>query len=171
MADIQIRAYREQYGVNYMSVIPTNIYGPNDNFNIETGHVIPSLIHKCYLAKENGTDFEVWGSGTPLREFLYSKDVAEICKLLLERYDSNESIILTSSKEYSIKEVVEMIVNIMDFKGNVKWLSDKPDGQHRKPADNSKLLSVIPDYEFTSLEDGLKETIDWFTTNYKKARI
>tara|TARA_Y100001972_G_scaffold102031_1_gene127294 strand:+ start:4898 stop:5803 length:906 start_codon:yes stop_codon:yes gene_type:complete len=170
MADIQIRAYREQYGLNYMSVIPTNIYGPNDNFDIENGHVLPSLIHKCYLAKKNNTDLEVWGSGKPLREFLYSKDVAKICQLLLEKYDGNEPIILTSSKEYSIKQIVNLITKLMDFKGNVKFLPDKPDGQYRKPADNSKLLSIIPDFEFTPLEEGLKETINWFITNYEKIR-
>ena len=89
----------------------------------------------------------------------------------MERYDGNESIILTSSKEYSIKQVVDIIVNMMDYQGKVKWLSDKPDGQYRKPADNSKLLSIIPDYEFTPLEVGLKETIDWFILNYESARI
>ena len=170
MADIQIKAYREQYETNYISIIPTNIYGPNDNFNTSTGHVLPSLIHKCYLAKKNNTDFEVWGSGTPLREFVYSKDIAKICSLLLERYDSSNPIIITSSKEYSIKQVVNIIAKIMNFKGNIKFLSDKPDGQYRKPADNSKLLSIIPEFEFTSLEDGLQETIDWFITNYKKIR-
>ena len=170
MADIQIRAYKEQYGLNYISVIPTNIYGPNDNFNIENGHVLPSLIHKCYLAKKNNTDFEVWGSGTPLREFIYSKDVAKICKLLLERYNGEEPIILSSSIEYSIKQIVEIIVKLMDFKGNIKWLSNKPDGQYRKPADNSKLLSIIPDFKFTPIEVGLKETINWFITNYEQIR-
>ena len=170
MADIQIRAYKEQYGLNYISVIPTNIYGPNDNFNIKNGHVLPSLIHKCYLAKKNNTDFEVWGSGTPLREFIYSKDVAKICKLLLERYNGEEPIILSSSIEYSIKQIVEIIVKLMDFKGNIKWLSNKPDGQYRKPADNSKLLSIIPDFKFTPIEVGLKETINWFITNYEQIR-
>ena len=170
MADIQIRTYREQYGLNYMSVIPTNIYGPNDNFNIKNGHVLPSLIHKCYLAKKNNTDFEVWGSGKPLREFLYSKDVAKICQLLLEKYDGDEPIILTSSKEYSIKQIVDLITELMNFKGNVKFLPDKPDGQYRKPADNSKLLSIIPEFKFTPLEEGLKETIDWFIKNYKSIR-
>ena len=170
MADIQIRAYKEQYGLNYISVIPTNIYGPNDNFNIKNRHVLPSLIHKCYLAKKNNTDFEVWGSGTPLREFIYSKDVAKICKLLLERYNGEEPIILSSSIEYSIKQIVEIIVKLMDFKGNIKWLSNKPDGQYRKPADNSKLLSIIPDFKFTPIEVGLKETINWFITNYEQIR-
>ena len=170
MADVQIRTYREQYGLNYTSVIPTNIYGPNDNFDMENGHVLPSLIHKCYLAKKNNTDFKVWGSGKPLREFLYSRDVAKICKLLLKRYDGIEPIILTSSKEYSIKQIVDLIVKLMDFRGNIKFMPDKPDGQYRKPADNSKLLSIIPEFEFTPLEEGLKETINWFINNYKNIR-
>jgi GDP-L-fucose synthase len=170
MAEVQIRTYREQYGLNYTAVIPTNIYGPNDNFNIKNGHVLPSLIHKCYLAKKNNTNFEVWGSGNPLREFIYSKDISKICKILLERYNGKDPIILSSSKEYSIKQLVTLIVKLMDFKGNVKFSPNKPDGQYRKPADNSKLLSIIPEFEFTPLEEGLKETIDWFIKNYENIR-
>ena len=170
MADIQIRAYREQYGLNYVCVIPTNIYGPNDNFNLKNGHVIPSLIHKCYLAKKNNTDFKVWGTGKPLREFIYSKDVGVLTKWILENYNEDEPIILSTSKEVSIKDVVNLIVKHMDFKGNVIWQDDKPDGQFRKPSDNSKLLSYIPDFEFTSLNLGLKETINWFIENYDNCR-
>jgi hypothetical protein len=105
MADIQIRSYKEQYGLNYKSVIPCNIYGPNDNFHIENGHVLPALIHKCYLAKQNNTPLYIWGSGAPLREFIYSKDVAEITNWILENYDGNEPIIsgtlLAGSRLYS----------------------------------------------------------------------
>lgn len=170
MMDIQIRAYREQYGLNYTSVIPTNIYGPNDNFNLEHGHVLPSLIHKCYLARENGTDFEVWGSGKPLREFIYSKDIAELTMWVLENYDESEPIILSTSQEISIRDLVDLVIENMNFKGNVKWLSDKPDGQFRKPSDNSKLLSYLPDYKFTPIEEGIKETIEWFENNYQNLR-
>jgi GDP-L-fucose synthase len=170
MVDVQIRAYKEQYGLDYKAVIPTNIYGPNDNFNLENGHALPSLIHKCYLARENGTDFEVWGSGKPLREFIYSKDVAELTKWVLENYDESEPIILSTSQETSIKELVNLVVKYMNFKGNVKWLSDKPDGQFRKPSDNSKLLSYLPDYKFTPIEEGIKETVEWFENNYPNVR-
>ena len=170
MADIQNRAYREQYGLNYISVIPTNIYGPNDNFNIEKGHVIPSLIHKCYLAKKNNTPFVVWGSGTPLREFIYSKDVAEITTWLLDNYDESEPIILSTSEEISIKDVVNTIVKHMDFKGEVIFDLTKPDGQFRKPSDNSKLKKYLPDYKFTPFDIGIKETVKWFGEKYPNVR-
>ena len=170
MADIQIRAYREQYGLNYVSVIPTNIYGPNDNFDLANGHVVPSLIHKCYLAKKNNTPFKIWGSGKPLREFIFSKDVGRLTKWVLENYEEEEPIIFSTSQEVSIKDVVDLIVKHMSFNGEVIWESDKPDGQFRKPSDNSKLLSYLPDFKFTSLDDGLKETIDWFVGNYENCR-
>ena len=170
MADIQIRAYREQYGLNYVSVIPTNIYGPNDNFDLANGHVVPSLIHKCYLAKKNNTPFKIWGSGKPLREFIFSKDVGRLTKWVLENYEEEEPIIFSTSQEISIKDVVDLIVKHMSFNGEVIWESDKPDGQFRKPSDNSKLLSYLPDFKFTSLDDGLKETIDWFISNYENCR-
>jgi GDP-L-fucose synthase len=170
MAEIQIRAYREQYGLNYTSVIPTNIYGPNDNFNIENGHVIPSLIHKCYLAKENNTDLVIWGSGKPLREFIYSKDVAELSLWVLENYNDSEPIILSTSEEISIKDVVEIIVEVMNFKGNIIFDNTKPDGQFRKPSDNSKLISYLPNFKFTPIEQGIKETVKWFVENYDNIR-
>ncbi len=166
MAEIQIRAYREQYGLNYTSVIPTNIYGPNDNFNIENGHVIPSLIHKCYLARENNTDLTIWGSGKPLREFIYSKDVADLALWVLDNYDESEPIILSTSEEISIKDVVDIIVKTMNFKGNVIFDNTKPDGQFRKPSDNSKLMGYLPDFKFTPFEVGIKETVEWFEKNY-----
>ncbi len=109
MTDIQIRAYNEQYNLNYFTVIPCNIYGPNDNFNIDNGHVIPSLIHKTYLAKKNKTNLEIWGTGEPLREFIYSKDVANIVETLLENYDKTTPIIISSDEEISIKHLVNII--------------------------------------------------------------
>ena len=170
MADIQIRAFNQQYGTKYFSVIPCNVYGPNDNFSLEVGHVIPMLIHKCYLAKKNRKTFEVWGDGTPLREFVYSKDVANIVDLLIQKYTGTEPVIISNPTEYSIKQVVDLIVEYMGFKGKVKWLTDKPNGQHRKPSSNAKLLSIIGDYEFTTLEKGLKESIEWFILNYPNVR-
>ena len=170
MADIQIRAYREQYGVNYVSVIPTNIYGPNDNFSLGTGHVIPMLIHKMYLSQKNKTDFIVWGSGNPLREFIFSKDIAKLSMWALDNYNESEPIIFSNSQEISIKDLVDLLVNEFNFKGNVKFDSSKPDGQHRKPTDNSKLKSYLPNFEFTPIEDGIKETINWFINNYEDTR-
>jgi GDP-L-fucose synthase len=170
MADIQIKAYREQYGLNYKSVIPTNIYGPNDNYSLENGHVIPSLIHKCFLARENKTDFVVWGSGKPLREFIFSQDVAKLTEWVLENYDEPEPIILSTSEEISIREIVSMITDLMDFKGKVLFDTTKPDGQFRKPSDNSKIKTYLPDFKFTPIYDGLKTTIKHFEKDYKNIR-
>ena len=170
MSDIQIRAYKEEYGLNYTSVIPTNIYGINDNFDIENGHVLPSLIHKCYLARENKTDFIIWGSGKPLREFIYNKDVAKLTEWVLNEYNESTPIILGNSIEISIRDIVDLIVKEMNFKGTVIFDTTKPEGQFRKPSDNSKLMSYLPNFKFTPIEEGLKETIEWFENNYNNIR-
>lgn len=170
MVDVQIRAYKEQYGLNYKSVIPTNIYGPNDNYDIVNGHVVPSLIHKCYLARENKTPLNIWGSGTPLREFIFSRDVAKLTEWVLENYNENEPVILSTSEEISIRDVVGIIIELMNFKGEVIFDSTKPDGQHRKPSDNSKIKSYLPDFQFTPIYEGLKETIDYFENHYNLLR-
>ena len=170
MLDVQTEVYRDQYKLDFVSVIPTNIYGLNDNFNLDSGHVIPSLIHKCYLAKTNNTEFNVWGSGTPLREFIYSKDIGKLTNWALENYNESEPIIFSTSQEISIKDLVGLIVNIIGFKGDVVWQSDKPDGQFRKPSSNKKLMSYVPDFKFTPIEVGLKETIEHFTQNYPNLR-
>jgi GDP-L-fucose synthase len=170
MTDIQIRAYREQYGLNYKSVIPCNIYGPNDNYDIINGHVLPSLIHKCYLARENKTPLSIWGSGKPLREFIFSKDVAKLTEWVLENYNEDEPIILSTSEEISIMDMVGIIVELMNFKGDVIYDSSKPDGQFRKPSDNSKIKSYLPNFKFTPIYEGLKETIEYFEKNYNIIR-
>ena len=170
MADIQIRAYREQYGVKYTSVIPCNIYGPNDNFSLEHGHVIPMLMHKLYLAQQRNEDFVVWGSGKPLREFIFSKDVAKLAEWALHNYDESDPIIFSTSNEISIMDLVDLLVTEFEFKGKVIFDDSKPDGQFRKPSDNSKLKSYLPNFEFTSIEEGIKETVYWFKENYDRAR-
>ena len=170
MLDIQSRAYKEQYGVNYTCVIPTNIYGPDDNFNLENGHVLPALIHKCYLAKKNNTDFVIWGSGKPLREFIYSEDVARLTEWALDNYEEEEPIIFSTSDEISIGNVAEMVVYYMGFKGKLILDDEKPDGQFRKPSDNSKLKSYLPDFKFTPIEKGIEKSVNWFIENYEKAR-
>lgn len=170
MADIQIRAYREQYGLEYVSVIPTNIYGPNDNFSLESGHVIPMLIHRMYIAQRDNTDFVVWGSGSPLREFIYSKDVAKLSEWALDNYNDPEPIIFSNSNEISIKDLVDLLVNEFSFKGKVIFDKTKPDGQFRKPSDNSKLKSYLPNFEFTPFESGMRQTINWFIENFDNAR-
>ena len=170
MTDVQIIAYREQYGLNYTSIIPSNIYGPNDNFNLDHGHVMPMLIHKLYLAKKNNTDFTVWGSGKPLREFIYSKDIAKISQWVLENYEGTDPLIISGDEEVSIKDLVDLLVQEFNFKGNVIFDSTKPDGQYQKPSDNSKIKELMPNFKYTSFEKGIKETVNWFIENYEKAR-
>ena len=170
MADIQIRSYREQYGLNYKSVIPCNVYGPNDNYDLENSHVLPAIIHKCYLAKKNNSPLTIWGNGESLREFIFSKDVAFLSEWVLENYDEEEPIILSSSEEVSIKQLVNLVVELMEFEGEVIWDESKPNGQYRKPSDNSKIKKYLPNFEFTSLREGLKETIDFVKNNYSLIR-
>jgi GDP-L-fucose synthase len=170
MADVQIRAYREQYGINYTSIIPSNIYGPNDNFSLEHGHVMPMLIHKLYLAKQNKTDFVVWGSGKPLREFIYSKDIAKIAEWALFNYEGTDPLIISGDEEISIKDLVGLLVDEFKFKGKVVFDKTKPDGQLRKPSDNSKIKELLPDFKYTPFEQGIKETVNWFIENYDTAR-
>ena len=170
MSDVQIQAYREQFGLNYFSVVPTNIYGPGDNYNLENGHVVPTLIHKFYLAKQNGEDVKIWGTGSPLREFIYSEDVAALTEKLLSNYEGSEPVIISTSQEFSIKELAETIGEIMEFKGQIIYETEKPDGQLRKPSDNSVIRSIFPDFSFTSLQEGLNKSIKWFVDNYPNIR-
>ena len=170
MLEVHSRAIATQYGLNYTCVIPTNIYGPNDNFNLENSHVLPALIHKCYLAKRDNTDLVVWGSGEPLREFIFSKDVGEITKLILEGYEDKEPVILSTSEEISIREAVEAIADVMGFEGKLIFDSTKPDGQYKKPTSNQRLKNFLPNYKFTPFREGIKQTVDWFVENYESCR-
>ena len=170
MLEVHSRAIANQYGLKYTCVIPTNIYGPNDNFNLEDSHVLPALIHKCYLAKRDNTDLVVWGSGEPLREFIFSKDVGEITQLILEHYEGIEPMILSTSEEISIREAVETIADVMGFEGNIIFDTTKPDGQYRKPTYNKRLMEFLPQYKFTPFREGIKQTVDWFVENYESCR-
>ena len=169
MLEVQSRAYRDQYGSNFVTVIPCNIYGPNDNFNLDSGHVIPSLIHKCYLAKQNNTDFEIWGTGQAYREFIYSKDVAYIAQWVLENYDEYEPLIISPDEEISIATIAQEIAWRMEFEGNIVY-NGMRDGQLKKPSNNMTLKHMLPDYTFVPIEVGLRRTIEWFIENYEKAR-
>lgn len=172
MIDVMNHCYNEEYGCNFTSVIPTNIYGPFDNFNIEDGHVIPGLIHKCYLAKKNNTDFVIWGSGKPLRQFIYSNDLAKLIIWVMKSYDSSEPIILSvdEADEISIYAVVHIIAYAMKFTGNIIFDETKADGQYKKTASNQKLRNILPGFEFTRIGEGIVNTCKWFEENYEKAR-
>jgi GDP-L-fucose synthase len=167
MLEVQSRAYRDQYGCNFVTIVPCNIYGPHDNYNLDSGHVIPSLIHKCYLAKQNGTNFEVWGTGKPYREFVFSKDVGHITQWALENYDSPEPLIVSPDEEINLAVLIQEIAHRMEFRGNIVY-NQEMDGIFRKPSDNSKLKSLLPDYKFVPIELGLQKSIEWFVENYNK---
>ena len=170
MTEINARSYRDQYGMKIVNIVPCNVYGIGDNYNLKSSHVIPGLIHKCYIAKQYEGDLEVWGDGLALREFIYNKDLGKIIDWTLENYDDDEALIVSPDKEHSIAEAVESITKAFDLSGSIVYDSSKPKGQHRKPSDNSKFKSLLPDFEFTPLENGIKETVDWFRKNYGDVR-
>lgn len=172
MIDTMNHCYADQHGCRFTSVIPTNIYGPHDNFSIDDGHVIPGLIHKCYLAKQHQQPFTIWGSGTPLRQFIFSKDLAKLLLWTLDSYDSVEPIILSVGEEdeVSIKDVALGVANAMHFQGEVVFDTTKSDGQFKKTASNAKLRQHLPAFKFTSIQDGLQESVTWFEKNYESAR-
>ena len=170
MLDVQSKAYRSEYDCNFITLIPTNIYGPYDNFDLDNGHVLPSLIQKFHLAQCKGQDMIVWGTGKPLREFVFSEDIAKISLNVLEKYNNLEPLIISSGVEISIEEVVTIIADHFNYKGNIIFDESKPDGQYRKPSDTIKFLDYFPDFKFASIHDGLKHTIDWFCVNYPHVR-
>ena len=176
MLEIQSKTYQEQYGDNFICIIPTNIYGPHDNFNLEDGHVIPALINKCYNAKERGESFIVAGTGMPLRQFIYSEDLAKLIMYILLDYNKRDSIILSVNEEdeVSIKRIADIIAKKFDYREGLIFDGTKPDGQYQKTEDNRRLRSFLEDnninFKFTDIEEGINRTVDWFIENYKNAR-
>jgi len=172
MLEVHSKAYQEQYGDNFVCIIPTNIYGENDNYNLEGGHVIPALIHKCYLAKEKGDNFVVRGTGKPLRQFIYATDLAKLIMWVIESYHENDSIILSVSEsdEISIGNVARIIAKEFDYEHMMLFDDSFSDGQFKKTADNSKLISLYGDFDFTSMNEGMKKSVKWFIDNYEKCR-
>tara|TARA_Y100000310_G_C20691779_1_gene822752 strand:- start:1450 stop:2391 length:942 start_codon:yes stop_codon:yes gene_type:complete len=172
MLEVQSRAYRQQYGCNFICAIPNNLYGENDNFDLENSHVIPALIRKIWEAKTNNNrSVEIWGDGTPLREFTYSGDIANILLFLLNNYDEKLPINIGHTAEYSIKEIVSILCEFFEYDGNIKWNTDMPMGQYRKPSSNKRLLELgWKEENYTSLRNGLKKTCKWFIMNYPHVR-
>ena len=172
--DVMNRAYHIQYGCNFMSIIPTNVYGTHDNFHLKDSHVLPALIHKAYLAKKNDEDFIVSGSGEPLRQFIYNDDLGEIVVHLLENYDKGPDAVILSpdeKDEISIKDLALLIAKKFDISQNrIKFDTTREDGQYKKTASNAKLRSMMPIFEFTKIEKGISETCEWFMKNYDQIR-
>jgi len=173
LIDIQNKGYAAQYGLKYTSVIPTNVFGPHDNFNLEDSHVIPALIHKVHLAQKNNTPLTVFGTGKPLRQFVYSVDLAKLIVWVLRSYEEVDPIILSvdEAAEISIKDAVDLVVKAFDFKGEIIWDSSKSDGQFKKTASNGKLRKYLPDFKFTPIEEAIDITVKWFLANQDRARI
>jgi len=163
MIEIHCRAYRENYGDNFICVTPTNVYGPHDNFDLENGHVLPVLIHKCYLAKKLGEDFVIRGSGKPLRQFIFSEDLAHLIMMILENHNEDNVILSVPEKdEKSIATIGYEIAKNFDYEDRITFDTNYSDGQYKKTVSIKKLMELIGEFPFTSLENGIKKTIDWF---------
>jgi GDP-L-fucose synthase len=163
---VQSQSYRQQYGFNSIFLLPVNMYGPRDNFNLETSHVIPALIRKCLEAKERGEKQVVlWGDGSPTREFLYVEDAAEGLLLATERYNGSEPFNLGSGQEISIKSLAETIARLVEFDGEIVWDTSKPNGQPRRALDTSRAEQFFSFRAKMPLEEGLRRTIDWYLKN------
>jgi GDP-L-fucose synthase len=167
---VMCQKYNEQYGTNFISAMPSNLYGPGDNFNLKNSHVLPALIRKFHEAKEKGRDsVELWGTGAPKREFIYIDDLAKACLFLMNNYNDSEIINIGTGEDVSIKELAEIIKEKTGFNGEINWDTSKPDGTPRKLLDVSKLKALGWEPS-TSLEKGIESTYEWFLDNLDNIR-
>jgi len=164
---VQAQAYREQYGFNAIYLLPVNLYGPRDNFDPERSHVIPALIKKMVDAKLEGrNEVVVWGTGKASREFLYVEDASEGVLLATEKYDKPDPVNLGAGREITIKDLVDLIAQLVGFDGKIVWDTSKPDGQPRRCLDTSKAKKELGFEARTDFKEGLKRTIEWYTRTY-----
>ncbi len=171
MLDIQILAYKRQYGVNYTSLISGNVFGPHDNYDLIDGHVTPSLIHKFYLAKQNNTVVSIWGNGTAEREFIFSYDLARIyLELLKINSDLLKKILVGSDNKMKILDLVNHMKEVSNFKNNIVFDSSQTNGQIKKKSDITLLRSLLPDFKYTEFKKSLSESYHWFANNYPNVR-
>jgi GDP-L-fucose synthase len=163
---VQSQGYREEYGYNSIFLLPVNQYGPRDNFDLESSHVIPALIRKCLEAKDSGAAYiEAWGDGSPTREFLYVDDTVEGILLAAEKYNKSDPVNLGSSFEISIKDLTELIAKQTGFEGEIRWDTSKPNGQPRRKLDTSRAKKEFGFESKTTFEVGLRKTIAWYKEN------
>jgi GDP-L-fucose synthase len=157
------QGYREQYGLNAIYLLPVNLYGPRDNFDLESSHVIPALIRKMSEARERGEDEVVlWGDGSPTREFLYVEDCADAIALALERYDGREPVNVGTGQEITIRDLAELVADVSGFGGDIRWDTSKPNGQPRRRLETSRAEELFGFRARTSLREGLERTVAWF---------
>jgi GDP-L-fucose synthase len=165
----QVQAYRDQYGFNGIFLLPANLYGPGDNFDLHTSHVIPALIRKCVTARSEGLpSIQVWGSGKASREFLYAEDCADGIITAAAKYDESEPVNLGNGREVVIRDLVNLIAEMTGFTGEIQWQSDMPDGQPRRQLDTTRAFEKFGFRAKTTLEEGLRKTIDWYEKNYQQ---
>lgn len=163
--------FKRQYGDHFISCMPTNLYGPYDNYDLQGSHVLPAMIRKFHDAKVNGADsVELWGTGTPLREFLYVDDMADACVYLLEHYDGEQHVNIGTGKEITIRELAGMVQRVVGYEGSIVWNSGMPDGTPRKLTDVTKLHEMGFMHK-VELEEGVKMAYDWFRENVSAARM
>ncbi|GLH08383.1 ACYPI007507 protein [Gryllus bimaculatus] len=177
LIDIQNKGYHEQHGCCYTSVVPCNVFGPHDNFKVESSHVLPALIRRMHetIQKDDSSNavFSVYGSGKPLRQFIYSLDLAKLFLWVLREYNSVEPIILSvdEADEVSISDAANLIAKAFEFKGQLNYDTSKADGQYKKTASNGKLRSFLPDFKFTPFSLAIQDTVKWFKENHNTARL
>jgi GDP-L-fucose synthase len=165
---VQSQAYREQYGFNSIFLLPVNLYGPRDNFDLNSSHVIPALIRKCVAAERAGADHIVcWGTGAATREFLHADDCAEGVLLAAERYDKSDPVNLGAGFEISIKDLAEKVVELTGFRGRLEWDASKPDGQPRRCLDTARAEREFGFRAHIKFEEGLRQTIEWYRRELK----
>ena len=168
MLDVQSRAYRQQYGCNFITAVPNNLFGENDNYHLENSHVIPAIMHKMFKAKDK---VQLWGDGSSLREFTYSFDLARILLFLLENYEDPTPINVGNTNEFSIREIAYKIKEFMGFNGEIEWDTTKPAGQFRKPSCTEKLRSLgWSSIDYTPFDAALEGSCNWFKSNYPNVR-
>ena len=168
---VQSQAYRQQYGYNSIYLMPVNLYGPRDNFDLQTSHVIPALIRKAVEAGERGDkELPVWGDGSPTREFLYAEDAADGIVTAAEKYNGDQPVNLGSGYEISIKDLVEMVARMTGFEGKIVWQTDKPNGQPRRALDVTRAKEYFGWSAQVPFEEGMRRTIEWFKENREKVK-
>ena len=168
---VQSQAYREQYGYNSIFLLPVNLYGPGDNFNPASSHVIPALIRKCLEAKEQGSsEIVAWGDGSPTREFICVEDAAEGITLATEKYNSSEPVNIGAGFEISIKDLTETVARLTGFEGSIRWDTSKPNGQPRRKLDTTRAREAFGFEAKTDFEEGLRRTIDWYANERANGR-
>jgi GDP-L-fucose synthase len=172
MSVVQAQSYRDQYGFNAVVLVPGNIYGPHDNFDLQGSHVIPALIRKYHEAKLAGTpEVVAWGTGAPVRDFIYIGDACDAIIRAAESYDGREIINISSGQPVTIRELTEMVADVTDYRGRVSWDTSKPDGQMLKGFDVTRMREWLDFHPPTSLREGLRLTAEWFVANYEMATV